>query len=121
MVKDIQYRISDDYKPNQQSKVANMISTNYVRKPDECIALVDLHIELGSGDSENPPFYLSLSIVAEFYWEEGCDEDTVNALLKQNASALLLSYARPVISNITSNSIMPYDIPFIDFTKNENG
>ena len=117
MVKDISYQISEEYKPNQKSKIDIIISTNFARKAEERIAIVGLQVELGKGDSENPPFVLSLTIVADFQWEEDHKEDKVDTLLRQNAPALLLSYARPVISNITANSIMPYDIPFMDFTK----
>lgn len=117
IVKDVQYQISEEYTPNLKSKIDNKLFTNFARKGNDNIAIVELHIDLGKGDSENPPFLLSLTIVAEFQWQEDYKEDKIDRLLQQNAPALLLSYARPIISNITLNSIMPYDIPFIDFTK----
>lgn len=47
-------------------------------------------------------------------------EDTLNKLLKRNGAALLLSYMRPIVAFVTGQSgIVPYNIPYIDFTKEE--
>lgn len=80
-------------------------------------AVVELVIEIGCDEkSINVPFRLSLTIGAAFRWNEDIADDAViQSLLNLNAPALLLSYARPVISNITSNSIGVYDIPFVNF------
>lgn len=61
------------------------------------------------------PFFISITMSAEFRCEEDkCD--MFHSLLETNAPALLLSYARPVISMITSQSIFPtLDIPFMNF------
>ena len=66
------------------------------------------------GDS---PFELNITIQGKFSWDDEFDDKTVEELLNVNAPALLLSYLRPIVSNITLNGMgNSYDIPFIDFT-----
>lgn len=116
VIKDINYKLSDTFRPDQDIRIDNKITSNYTKNAEEKKALVELRIELGYEESENSPFCLSLTIIAEFHWDEDSRAEKVDILLRQNAPALLLSYARPVISNITSNSVIPYEIPFMDFT-----
>lgn len=78
-------------------------------------AIVKLQIVLGEENS-TAPFYLETIFMAEFNWEHDLTEKDVTGLLDQNAPALLLSYARPIISLITNASHFPaYNIPFINF------
>lgn len=82
-------------------------------------ALVSIRICLGSDDN-NSPFYLESEFVAKFHWGTDLNAKAVDILLKQNAPALLLSYARPIISMTTNASHFPaYNIPFINFTGND--
>ena len=56
--------------------------------------------------------------MANFRWMEGFEKEQIDLLVSQNAPALLLSYARPIISMTTNASHYPaYNIPFINFTK----
>ena len=44
-------------------------------------------------------------------------DEQIDNLLRKNAPALLLSYARPLIASITNASKFPtYNIPFLDFS-----
>lgn len=80
-------------------------------------AIVELQIILGE-ESCKSPFYLKTVFMARFKWFSDLDKDLVNIFLKQNAPALLLSYARPIISMTTNASHFPsYNIPFINFTE----
>ena len=59
---------------------------------------------------------LEIKLASEFSWQD-LAENKIDVLLRQNAPALLLSYARPIISSITSASKFPtYNIPFLDFS-----
>ena len=54
--------------------------------------------------------------MAKIKWNSELEDSKVNSFLNQNAPALLLSYARPIISMITNASRFPaYNIPFINF------
>ena len=78
-------------------------------------AVVSILIHLGNEDN-NSPFSLDAEFVAKFHWEADLSNEAIEALLKQNAPALLLSYARPIISMTTNASRFPaYNIPFINF------
>jgi preprotein translocase subunit SecB len=88
-------------------------------RQSESEAVVSLQIRLGNNDN-NTPFSLDAEFVAQFRWEIGLSNEAIDAFLKQNAPALLLSYARPIISMTTNASRFPaYNIPFINFTETE--
>lgn len=71
-------------------------------------------------DNIEYPFILDMEIAAIFKWDESINEDKIQNLLNVNAPALLLSYARPIITNITQQSgLPPYNIPFMNFTEKE--
>lgn len=81
-------------------------------------ANVELELELFPNE-KNRPFYLKAISIAYFIWAEGLDEKTIEGLLKVNAPAIMLSYIRPIISNITTFSGQPpLLIPLIDLTNN---
>lgn len=78
-------------------------------------AEVALILEIGSKDKDSP-YYIMAKEVSLFTWDNDSDEYS-EVLLHQNAPALLLSYLRPMIVNITAASPYPaYNIPFLDFT-----
>lgn len=84
------------------------------RREQKKEAIVELTIELGCDEkSINSPFALKIIIGAKFLWDNTLDEEMLNSLLTINAPSLLLGYAKPVISNITANSMGAYDLPFI--------
>lgn len=87
-------------------------------KISENEAVVKLKVNLGD---ENAPFYLETIFMAKFKWNSELEDSKVNSFLNQNAPALLLSYARPIISMITNASRFPaYNIPFINFADAKN-
>ena len=54
------------------------------------------------------------------WWEDELEDMLVDKLLKANATSLILSYMRPIISNITNNSKYPvFNLPFLDMQNNE--
>lgn len=78
-------------------------------------AQVDLIVTIGSKAKE-APFFINIRISSLFEWEYGMSENNVEKLLNQNALAMLISYLRPYVANITSSAgFNPYHIPFINF------
>ena len=79
---------------------------------------------MGTIGDNMAPFTIECNIEAMFKWEivsDNSDNVNIDELLQYNAPALLLSYMRPIISNITSQAgFPPYDIPFMDFRKINN-
>lgn len=85
---------------------------------DKNSANIQLELELFPNE-KNRPFYLKAISIAAFIWSEGLDEETIKTLLEVNAPAIMLSFIRPIISNVTTFSGQPpLLIPLIDFTKN---
>lgn len=83
-------------------------------------AEVSLQIQIGQSNN-TLPFYIEIVLSANFQWNSDVfSEEQVSNLLSQNAPALLLSYARPIIASITNVSAFPtYNIPFLDFTQSD--
>ncbi|HIW89803.1 MAG TPA: protein-export chaperone SecB [Candidatus Ligilactobacillus excrementipullorum] len=68
---------------------------------------------------DNTPFLIRITVKANFKWQKGLEDDEEENLLKVNASSLLLSYIRPLVSQLTGMSrFNTQSIPFIDFTAN---
>ena len=78
-------------------------------------ATVGIEIIIGEKTS-GAPFYLKLLMEAKFSWQNKTESE-INAFLSVNAPALLLGYARPIVTFITSNSAYPpFYLSFINFT-----
>lgn len=91
------------------------IQTN-IDKKSETEANVELNIEIGDL-SDSSPFFINLIIGAKFKLDAVIEGTDFNKLLEVNAPALLLSYARPIISSVTNNAGMrPLNLPYINFT-----
>lgn len=82
-------------------------------------AIVNFSLEIGE-KSNSVPFYLNLTMKAEFKWASDMKAEMVNRLLKANAPSLLLAYMRPIVANITGSSEYPmFNIPYMDMSENE--
>lgn len=76
--------------------------------------LVSLKLEVGEV-TEKQPFNITIEMSAYFMCKK---PEGINKLLQTNAPALLLSYARPIISLITSQAGYPsFNIPFMNFVE----
>lgn len=110
-----------DFRPNlggsssAEATVEHEIQNEIQRKPEEPIAIVTMKIIINAKNEETKEsiFSLSMSMKSQFHWNEELDEQTIDQLLKINANTLLMSYSRPIISQIVSLSgLPPYNIPF---------
>ena len=64
------------------------------------------------------PFELEIKVASDFKWDDSLSDEKVEYMLNTNAPALLLSYMRPIVANITNASKIPaYNLPFINFVK----
>lgn len=113
---DLEYIINSGFLKNQETTTDVSFSVEISRNKSLKEAVVGLIIEIGKKDS-TCPYYLRAKESASFRWTDDYEEDTLKALLSQNAPALLLSYLRPIIVNITASSPFEvFNIPFINFT-----
>lgn len=94
-----------------QTKIAKIKEKNQ--------AMVRFSLEIGE-KSSSVPFYLNLTMKAEFKWARDMKIEMVNRLLKANAPSLLLAYMRPIVANLTGGSEYPmFNIPYMDMSENE--
>lgn len=84
-------------------------------KAEDNHALVALNLKIGT---DTTAFKIDIEMQASFTWNDSFEKEQVNQLLNQNAPALLLSYMRPIISQITGYGFQSFVLPFIDFSKN---
>lgn len=102
---------------NQEVNFEINFSVSINRSKDLNEAEVALKFNLGKPEVDYP-FYIEAIESARFRWEEGMEEGMVEGLLNQNAPSLLLSYLRPVVTQITAaSSYGAFNIPFINFSQ----
>ena len=77
-------------------------------------ALVNLELKIGD-ETEHYPFNITIVMSGHFICNK---ENFMDKLIETNAPALLLSYARPIVSLITSQAGYPaFNLPFMNFTE----
>ena len=115
----MEYKINNEFSVDndQEVKIAINMSVRVEKSDIVEEAKVELIFEIGDKSSHSP-FYIVAVESADFKWKCGIEDAVVDKLLQQNAPALLLSYLRPIIVQITSASPFDtYNIPFINFAK----
>ena len=117
IVEELVYNISEKYNPSIAPTVNNNFEVNIARSESSNEAIVRLKVTVdGNLEDANSPFSVSLTIGAKFIWDDSYDEETISSLLSINAPALLLGYARPIISSITTTCPCgAYNLPFYNF------
>ena len=115
------YIVNSDFsiKNHSQINIKQKISVDVESYDGRNETSVALQFELGEKDSIECPFYLVAKEKASFRWDDELSSEQVRRLLNQNAPSLLLSYLRPIISQVTAMSPSgAFNIPFINFTNN---
>ena len=98
----------------EEIEMHNTFSLQINKSTEEPFAIVTLNFEMNK-DEKKAPFKIEASISSLFRWQTMNDEQ-VDRMLRINAPAVLLSYLRPIISQITNSSKFPvYDLPFLNF------
>lgn len=121
-VKNIIFQSNDKFDPDNvnQSDFRIKTETNVSRSENGKQARVELKVELPEEPKEmvdkGLPYYCAVSVIAEFMWDNDLEERQVENFLRLNAAALLLSYARTTIAQLTMEAGYPaFHLPFIDF------
>lgn len=93
--------------------------TKIIKTQGQNKANVEMCLDIG-GMKKEYPFAIKIIMASDFMWEDELEEALVDKLLKANAPSLILSYMRPIISNITNNSkYSVFNLPFLDMQNNE--
>jgi len=120
IITELFYKSNDSFNPNNFEHNSNVdfkinFDTNVNRHESDPCAWVTLSLII---DDNSLPFTTKISMRTNVKWDEGSEEDLVEQTLKINVPALLLSYIRPILSQITNYSpFNSIEIPFCDFTE----
>lgn len=109
------FDINPDFTSNETNvEMENVFGVHINKDIQAESAIVKLEIFINS-EKEDTPFKIQAVVSSMFVWNN-LSEDEVDRMLNTNAPALLLSYARPIISSITNFSPFPtYNLPFMNF------
>lgn len=120
-VYDLHFEDNVDFDPKRFENISVKLETNIQKENVELDNEAWVSVCLKIGYTSYDPFNVSIALRALFSWENSLEDRMVNDLLSQNAVALLISYARPIVANITSFSRYPtFNIPFLDISDNNN-
>lgn len=114
-----EFLLNKKFENDEKIVIGNSFNVSINLDENDNKAIVELTIKIGKKElKQNIPFYIELVIGSAFTWNDVFDENTLQILLSQNAPALLLSYARPIIHSLTSMTPFPaYNVPFYNFTE----
>ncbi|MGB4438547.1 MAG: protein-export chaperone SecB [Sedimentibacter sp.] len=116
------YELNDAYE-KKSAPIKMKIHTETKILKNDHNAYVSLELIVFDRDScsrNEVPFYIDITMVGEFEWNDSIDEKFLGILLESNAPATLLSYIRPYISNLTVGSgYPPLIIPLLNFKENK--
>lgn len=88
---------------------------NIIKNENQAKVILDFFV-FDKELTEEMPFYINIKISGMFTWQEIPDSKLLDSLLKENAPAILLSFIRSMISQITAYSGYPtLIIPLLNF------
>lgn len=107
---------NNDFSFGNDSKVKLDIQIKKESSTKERKAQITLSLTLNNDCKiDEVPFVLKSEIVGQFAWNEEATKEEIEHFINANAPSILLSYMRPVISNIITYSGFPaFIIPFLD-------
>lgn len=125
VLKESLFIVNKNFKKSDSSVKQNFSIETHATTPKDIQgnkrkATVSLSVKNFKGDkfSENIPFFMNISFESDFEWEKDGKKANEIDMLKINGAALLFSYIRPLVSQLTSLAgFKQLNLPFIDFTE----
>ena len=116
VIKKMDFTGNNDFSFGNDSKVKLDIQIKKESSTKERKAQITLSLTLNNDCKiDEVPFILKSEIVGQFVWNEEATKEEIEHFINANAPSILLSYMRPVISNIVTYSGFPaFIIPFLD-------
>lgn len=114
MITKMKFKLNENYKPSEETGYKFNINRSINKTTDnQAIVEVTWSTTIKEG-SVNPKYEIEVAMASNFMWSNMVSEEMRDELLNYNAVSLLLGYIRPVVSIVTSNSVEPLDIPFVN-------
>ena len=109
------FKINKNYK-KEEIKLDINTKVNIAKSNTDNLASVTLILEIfKEEDLENNPYYIKLEIEGHFEWR---NIENIEQYLQVNAPAVLFSYLRSIIIQLTVMSgFPPLNLPLINFNK----
>jgi preprotein translocase subunit SecB len=115
----VKYELNKEYYPKGENidlEIAYKVLIDRVKGSHEATVTFIFTIFKDENDKTKCPFKIETIHEGVFKWAESITDEQANVLLKINAPAVLLSYDRSIISQLTSYSGIPQLIvPLINF------
>lgn len=115
--------LNRDISDNPSEIIKQVKISSHITNQQELHAQVSLTVENFDdvADLDDKSYVFTVTYTSEFSWSEDVGEKNVESFLTINAPALLLSYVRNTVSNLTSSArVERLDLPFYDFTSGNN-
>lgn len=117
VIKKMEFLGNNDFSSDKKdSKVKMEIKIKKESSTSERKAQVFLELNLNKECKlEEVPFILKAEIMGQFSWDNKATEEEINIFLNSTSPSILLSYMRPIVSNLITFSGLPaFIIPFLD-------
>lgn len=117
-IKESFFKVNPDFVGNEDQPITLCtkvnVYNNYQYGSNDNSAICGLNVEVGE-ETGNAPFYVRINMESEFSWKDK-DQNEIRKFLSVNAPSLIIGYARPIITFLTSNSqFPPFNLAFINF------
>ena len=114
-----EFKINRKFGIDKDKKIALKLSPNVkvskIKGKNQAIVIFKLDV-FDKKEFKKYPFYINLEIEGLFSWDE--DINDIDSYLNVNAPAVLMSYLRSIVSQLTVFAgYPPLILPLIDFTK----
>lgn len=117
----VNYELNTEYKSITGPIPLEIIGTRKITHLNANHAHVMFTVKIFSNTNpKDAPMKATIAHEGEFCWEDSVSKEQVEALLKFNAPAILLSYDRSILSQLTAYSNLPVLLlPLINFVESE--
>jgi len=119
-LKSTDFALNPDFKAEGSVELKIDVNKTISKHAEKPMAEVTLKVSLFK-DKPDAPFECTVVYQGLFSWEKDVPAEKVEQYLKCNAAALLYSYVRPLITQLTAMSNLPVlTLPFMNFIEDEN-
>lgn len=117
----VNYNVNPDYRPEKGKTwpVGLLLEVSVNKSEERPEAMVELITRINYSDKKtrdkDAPFWMTAAYISKFTWDDSITGEQLDKLLEVNAPAVLLSYVRPLVAQITGLSpFQTYHIPFLN-------
>lgn len=119
----LSFDINDKYQPPKDGKTQLVFKNDIKVKRYNKDRLAEVTFTLTLFEPEKPeasPFTAKMMYQGLFKWDEKVTEEELGTYLQVNAPAVLFSYIRPIVTQLTVQAgFPPLNLPMMDFRKEE--